>query len=317
MTILLNILFIVTFKWGYKGLIYSNVIANFVITIFIFIRLNIFQYISLKKKKKNELKDMIKYSIPLVPNSISWAIINLSNRLVISGFIGTSANGIYSMANKFPSFMDTIYGFFYTAWKESAAKALKEDDNQAFYKNIYNILKKLLYSVTVGMIACLPFVFGILIKQDFSEAYQYIPVLLISMFFSNISGFYGGIFSAYKYTKIMGTTTILSAIINLLLNIVLIKVLGIWAATISSITSTFIVYILRKRKINEFVKFDEKINFISVVIIAICIATYYINNTYIHLINLLIVVLYCTYLNKDIIILVRDNVIKKLRGMKK
>ena len=260
---------------------------------------------------------MIKYSIPLVPNSISWAIINLSNRLVISGFIGTSANGIYSMANKFPSFMDTIYGFFYTAWKESAAKALKEDDNQAFYKNIYNILKKLLYSVTVGMIACLPFVFGILIKQDFSEAYQYIPVLLISMFFSNISGFYGGIFSAYKYTKIMGTTTILSAIINLLLNIVLIKVLGIWAATISSITSTFIVYILRKRKINEFVKFDEKINFISVVIIAICIATYYINNTYIHLINLLIVVLYCTYLNKDIIILVRDNVIKKLRGMKK
>ena len=64
-------------------------------------------------------------------------------------------------------------------------------------------------------------------------------------------------------------------------------------------------------------KFDEKINFISVVIIAICIATYYINNTYIHLINLLIVVLYCTYLNKDIIILVRDNVIKKLRGMKK
>lgn len=317
MTILLNILFIVTFKWGYKGLIYSNVIANFVITIFIFIRLNIFQYISLKYFNKNELKDMIKYSIPLVPNSISWAIINLSNRLVISGFIGTSANGIYSMANKFPSFMDTIYGFFYTAWKESAAKALKEDDNQAFYKNIYNILKKLLYSVTVGMIACLPFVFGILIKQDFSEAYQYIPVLLISMFFSNISGFYGGIFSAYKYTKIMGTTTILSAIINLLLNIVLIKVLGIWAATISSITSTFIVYILRKRKINEFVKFDEKINFISVVIIAICIATYYINNTYIHLINLLIVVLYCTYLNKDIIILVRDNVIKKLRGMKK
>ena len=317
MTILLNILFIVTFKWGYKVLIYSNVIANFVITIFIFIRLNIFQYISLKYFNKNELKDMIKYSIPLVPNSISWAIINLSNRLVISGFIGTSANGIYSMANKFPSFMDTIYGFFYTAWKESAAKALKEDDNQAFYKNIYNILKKLLYSVTVGMIACLPFVFGILIKQDFSEAYQYIPVLLISMFFSNISGFYGGIFSAYKYTKIMGTTTILSAIINLLLNIVLIKVLGIWAATISSITSTFIVYILRKRKINEFVKFDEKINFISVVIIAICIATYYINNTYIHLINLLIVVLYCTYLNKDIIILVRDNVIKKLRGMKK
>lgn len=221
------------------------------------------------------------------------------------------------MSNKFPSFMDTIYSFFYTAWKESAAKALKDDDIETFYNSIYDILRKILYSITIGMIACLPFVFNILIKEEFMEAYKYIPILLIAMYFSNMSGFYGGIFSAYKHTKVIGSTTIISAIINLLVNIVLIRYIGIWAAAFSTLMATAIVYLLRKRKISDFVILKGKINIISIIIAVICILCYYNINIYINIINIVLVVGYCIYLNKNILKMFIKEFTKKIKEVYK
>ena len=94
--------------------------------------------------------------------------------------------------------MDTIYGFFYTSWKEIAAKSLKDNDVEEFYNKVYSILKNFLWSVVIFMLAIMPFVFNFLIKNAFQKAYLYIPILVVSMYFSNMSGYLGGIFTAYK-----------------------------------------------------------------------------------------------------------------------
>lgn len=301
-TIILNIIFIVKFGLGYYGLLYSSIIACLIVSSFVFIKIRVWNYISLRKFNKIKMKEMIKYSIPLVPNSISWAIINLSDRLVISGFLGTSANGIYSMAYKFPNIMDTIYNFFYIAWKESAAKVLKDQDAKEFYNNVYHALLRFLIAITLGILAFMPFIFPLLIKEEFAEAYKYIPMLLIAMFFNNISGFYGGIFSAYKSTKIIGSTTIISAVINLVVNLALIKFIGIWAAALSTLISTFIVYKLRNIKIKEFVNLQEESNIVLLVMLVLTIFSYYNkDNLLLNLIVALIITIYSFYINQNII----------------
>ena len=301
-TIILNIIFIVKFRLGYYGLLYSSIIACLIVSSFVFIKIRVWNYISLRKFNKIKMKEMIKYSIPLVPNSISWAIINLSDRLVISGFLGTSANGIYSMAYKFPNIMDTIYNFFYIAWKESAAKVLKDQDAKEFYNNVYHALLRFLIAITLGILAFMPFIFPLLIKEEFAEAYKYIPMLLIAMFFNNISGFYGGIFSAYKSTKIIGSTTIISAVINLVVNLALIKFIGIWAAALSTLISTFIVYKLRNIKIKEFVNLQEESNIVLFVMLVLTIFSYYNkDNLLLNLIVALIITIYSFYINQNII----------------
>ena len=100
----------------------ANIITNFITSIIILIKLQVHKFISIRLYNKNKMKEMIKYSIPLVPNSVSWTIINLSDRLVITSMLGSAENGVYSISNKFPNLMNTIYSFFYMAWKESAAK---------------------------------------------------------------------------------------------------------------------------------------------------------------------------------------------------
>ena len=244
---------------------------------------------------------MKKYSLPLVPNSISWSIINTSDRLIISGFWGAGANGIYSMANKFPTIMDTIYGFFYTAWKESAAKALKDDDSSNFYNVIYDTLKRLLFSIVIGIYACMPFVFNLLVRNEFQEAYIYIPILILAMYYSNMSGFYGGIFSAYKDTKIMGYTTMISAVINFIINIICIHFIGIWAAALSTLIATFTVYFIRKKNIKNVIILTKDaltLKIVKVFSIIFTIFVYYSNSMVWNIVSLVYVLVLSLIINR-------------------
>lgn len=254
-TIILNIVFILGINAGAEGLLWANTIANSFTAIVIFAILKLPTYFG--KLNKPLMVDMIKYSVPLVPNSISWSIINMSNRLILTNMVSSAANGIYAMASKFPNIISVVYGYFYTAWKESAARILKEDNKNEYYNSIYHDAKRFLYAITICLIAVMPFVFPIFINETYDEAYIYIPIIMIATYYSNLSSFYGGIFSAYKDTKIMGSTTIVAAILNIIIMIVFVNRFEIYAACFSMLIANLIVYFYRKKKLKKYIKLKE------------------------------------------------------------
>ena len=197
-TIILNIVFILALNAGAEGLLWANTIANAFTAIVILAILKLPKYIG--KIDKPLMKDMIKYSIPLVPNSISWSIINMSDRIILTQMVS---------------------------------------------------------SVTICLIAVMPFAFPIFINEAYDEAYVYIPIVMIATYYSNLSSFYGGIFSAYKDTKIMGTTTIVAAVINLVIDLLLVNSLKIYAACFSTLIANLIVYFYRKKKLKKYLKLKE------------------------------------------------------------
>lgn len=313
LVIILNIFFIAYLNFGITGMLLANIIASFSVSICIFLIVNMWKYISFKKLNKIKRKEMIKYSIPLVPNSLSWAIINLSDRIVVSSFLGVESNGIYSVSYKFPNIMNTFYGFFYTSWKENAAKTIGDKDVNDYYNNIYKAIKRFMWTIVVGMISILPLVYGVLIKKDFIQSYDYVPILLISIYFSNISGFYGGIFSAYKNTKIMGTTTILGALINIIVDILLIKYVGIWAAAISTLVSCIIVYLYRWFKLKKYIKLKEEIRvyLFSIISLVISLISFYLKNNIINIIVLIFIAVFGVYINYDVIKVITKKIKNK------
>ena len=309
-TVLLNILFILVLKIGLDGLFLSYIIANSLISLLFLGIEKTHHYLSFKNIDKKLLKEMIKYSVPLVPNSISWVIINLSDRLIITFFLGLSANGIYSIANKFPTIINTFYNFFYMAWKESASIIVKEKNKDIYYKEIYKDLNGFLVTFSMLLISSLPFIFPLLIKGNYMDAYPYILPLIIAIYFSNLSSFYGGIFAAYKDTKIMGSSTIWGAIINISVNLLFIKYIGIYAAILSTFLSTFIIYIYRSVKLKKYVLLEKDKNIINNVIILFVISLcYYSNNLILNIISILITTMYFIYINKSFI----NFILKKLK----
>ena len=316
-TIILNILFIVTFKLGVNGLLWSNIIANTATAVIMFYKLHLPQFVSKKDFSRETLGKMIRYSAPLVPNNLSWVIISLSDRLMLTQMTGADANGIYAVANKFPNIVYTCYGFFSTAWKESAARILKEENKSQYYNSIYKDVKFFLKAIVLGLIAIMPLAFPLLVNKSYNDAYKYIPILIISIYYTNMSNFYGGIFTAYKNTKIMGSTTAVAAVINIVINIIFIPKFGIYAATFSTLISNIVVYFYRRYKIMDYIKLKEKFNYVFWILLVITLITYYKNNMILNIIVFLLVVAYCIFTNKNFIMRVSKPVISKVKSFTK
>ena len=309
-TILLNILFILGFKMGLSSLFLSYIIGNSLVSIWLFIKIKMPKYISLKSLKKDKVKEMVKYSLPLVPNSISWNAISLTDRLLITNVLGTGANGIYSVGNRFPTIINTCYSYFNLSWKESASKVLDNYDKDDFYNSVYTNLKHFLICVSILIIAFLPFIFNMLVKNDYQEAYFYIPIMILAVYFSNLSNFCSGIFSAYKDTKILAKTTVVAALINLVVGVLLINKIGLYATTIATLIAYYVIYLYRNYKLRKYLILDkDKYNLLSILVLLIVTVIYYTKNYLLCALGLLISLYYTYYLNKTFV----NIILKKLK----
>ena len=279
--IILNVLFIAALHWGLKGMLLASIMAQLLVCIVFFLKVRIIQYIKLSEVDPNLAKSMVRYSLPLIPNKVSWTIINLSDRIILMNVVGSSATGLYAVSYKFPNLMDTVYGFFYQSWKESSARVVGDDSQNDFYNSVYEYLKSFMFSLVLGMTAFMPLVFHFLINESYYSAIYYVPILLMATYFANISGFYGGVFTAYKDTKIMGTTTVAAAVINLAINVFLIRWLGIYAAALSTFVANFAVYIYRRIKVRRYIKLNEnwKRSGVAIVVAAMVFVLFYTERT--------------------------------------
>ena len=83
-TIILNIIFIVCLKYNGGFVLYSSAIANSSCCLYLFLRLKIYNYVKITNANKKKFLNMIKYSLPMIPDGLSWWIMNVSDRSIIS-----------------------------------------------------------------------------------------------------------------------------------------------------------------------------------------------------------------------------------------
>lgn len=258
--IVLNVLFIAVFRWGVAGMLSATVLAQGGAAAAFFVRGRIWRYVDVSALERDTVRALVRYSIPLIPTKVSWTIMNMSSRLVIMGALGASPAGVFAVAYKFPNVMDQVYGFFYMSWKESSARALNSgEDEIVFYNLVYHALRRFMMAVVLVMTSLMPLAYGLLIDGSYREGLLYVPILLLATYFSNMSGFYGGIFTAHKDTAIMGTTTVVSAAVCLALNLLLIPTIGLYGASFATLVAMFAVNEYRRRKVRMYARLNENL----------------------------------------------------------
>lgn len=313
-TILFNILLIVVFKLGAFGMITSMAVANGLGALYLFIRLKMWQYIDFRKKDKSLIKDMYKYSIPLVPNGISWWIVNVSDRTIVTAILGTAANGIYAVSNKFPTILSSLLGIFNLSWSESAALHINSPDRDKFFSDVCNTITKLFTCLGVGMIACMPFVFPLLVNKSYDEAYYYIPILVLGAVFNVIICLYSAVYIAKKMTKQVAMTSIIGAIINIVVNIGLIHFIGLYAAAISTAISYLVMMIYRHYDLKKYmnITYEKGLLVKTILIFVFAIIIYYQRNLYLDILSFVVVVIYSVLMNKDFLVASKNTVLEKI-----
>ena len=300
-TIVSNIFLIAVLRLGARGMIISMALANGLGALYLFVRLKLYKLINFKLVDKKLIKDMYHYSIPLVPNGISWWIVNVSDRSIISFVLGAGANGLYAVSNKFSTILSSLLGIFNLSWSESAALHINSPDRDEFFSDISNTVIKLFTSLGVGMIACIPFVFPLLINSKYNDAYYQIPILVLGAVFNVVICLYSAIYIAKKMTKQVASVSIIGAIINIIINVIFIKYIGLYAASISTAVSYFVMMVYRHIDLKKYIniKYESGLVIKTILIFTFAIVLYYQKNLILDVINLIVVVIYAIVMNKD------------------
>lgn len=314
-TVVLNVIFIVAFRWGAYGMLGATAISNFICAVYIFLKRKIYKYIKPKQFDKTILKEIIKYSVPLIPNMISWWIVSASDRTIISAVIGIAQNGIYSAANKFSGVFTTLYSVFNLTWTESASININSEDRDEFFSKILDFVIRFFGCLCLGTIAVMPFVFNILINEKFAEAYYQIPILILGSVFNILVSFVGSIYVAKKLTKEIAKTSIISAVINIFVNIALIKSIGLYAASISTVIAYALMFIYRWIDVKKYVKFNVNkiLMFALTIMYGVTIFTYYLKNTMISVVVLVIVVVFAIITNLNSVSYLKEIIKEKMK----
>ena len=314
-TIVSNIVLICGFGYRETGMIFSMAFANFICCVYIFFRLKLYKYFSIKLKDTKLIKKMLGYSLPLVPNSISWWIVNVSDRTIVSWVIGTAANGIYAISNKFPTIMNALLGIFNLSWSESSALHINDKDREEFFSEIINSMIKLFGCVGLLLITLMPFVFPIFVNSKFNEALKYIPILVVAYVFNVVIVLYTGIYIGLKKTKEVAYVTIIGAIINIVVNICFIKKIGLFAAAISTAVAYFTMMMSRYFDLKKYMKitFNKKSIFSLVCVFIIAFVAYYYNNLYINIVVAILSIIYAVVLNRKFAAETLKTIFKKFK----
>ena len=314
-TVISNIILICFCHMQAEGMIISMALANFVCSLYLFLRLKLYSKIDFKLVDHKLLKEMYKYSIPLIPNGISWWIVNVSDRSIIAWVLGAGANGLYAISNKFPTIISSLTGVFNLSWSESAALHINAKDRDEFFSDIFNTIMKLFIALGAGMLACMPFVFPLLINSKYNDGYNYIPYLVLGSVFNVAICLYSQVYLAKKLSKQVATTAVLGAIINIVINIIFIKRIGLYAAAISTAISYFVMMVYRHIDLKKYVniKLEDGLIIKSICIFTFTIFLYYQHNFYLDILNFIVVCLYAYISNKEFLKSSYKTVINKLK----
>lgn len=248
----LTALGLLVFKNGLLGVLIALAGSDACSVLFLSYRIHILQYIDIKSCSTRRIRELLNYSWPMVPNNLSGWILSLSDRMVITAFLGVEANALYAVANKIPNLLKTFQSTFTFAWQENASLSVNDKDSSKYYSKMVDGITCLITGGIGCLIAVTPILFPLLIRGDYADAYFQMPILYLGAYFSAFSSVLGGIYIANMKTKNVGMTTILAAACNLLIDVLLVKKIGIYAGSISTLISYLFLSVYRMIDVRRF-----------------------------------------------------------------
>ncbi len=256
LTITLNVLFLLVFKWGTLGYVLSVVVSDFVMTVFIFSAARLWKYLSVKKINLQTLKTMLKFSIPYVPTTMMWLITSASDRYIVMAYRGSAENGLYAAAYKLPTLLLLVCGVFIEAWQFSVVKDADEGEKESFFSDVFKNYMGIIFMGASLIIAGAKIFTRLLLADSYYTSWQYVPILVIAMAFSALVSFMGSVYFLEKKSVMSMITAMSGALVNVILNFVLIPQHGAMGAAVATLISYMSVYAIRAYDTRAYVKFN-------------------------------------------------------------
>lgn len=279
--LILQIVFIYAFNLKLEALFLAFIISTLIFVVLSELFIKSYKLISFKTVDSKTVKDMLKFSVPLIPNAAFWWLTSSINALIVSMSLGLDVNGIYSVSNKFSSILALVTNVFIMSWQESAISEYGSDNFKGFFTKTFNMYGVLIGSALATLIPFIKLIFPLVVDPSYGEASNYAPMLLVATGFSTVSGFFAQIFSAQGKTYKNLVTTMAGTFLNIFTVFLLIGKFGLWAAVLGTFVADAGILMVRFLMVRK--ELVRGIAFVKmgVLILMLCasVAIYFYGNT--------------------------------------
>lgn len=190
-------------------------------------------------------RPMLRYALPLIPNSLFWWLGSGINRLFITGMLGISASGLFAAASKVPNLLNTAYSIFQQAWQLSAFQESGDDGLSRFFSTVFALIQAGMTVLCAALSLAAPWLASILLQGETYGAWPMIAPLLLSNLFNVFATFYGTVYATTMHTAFIMGTTVFGAASCVVLTPVLIPVMGAYGACVASAIGQALVFFAR------------------------------------------------------------------------
>jgi Membrane protein involved in the export of O-antigen and teichoic acid len=241
-----SVLFVAGLGWGIKGVFMANIIARVLALVLVEAKVRLITHNTQWSLNAQGIgRDILRYTLPLLPGSLCWWLTGSSDRLFITHFLGLDVNGVYAVAIRFTGIINTLAIIFYQAWQETAILQYNSPDRDHFFSKMFNSYIFLLALILVGYVFMLKVNYGWLVADEYSESLLYIyPLGLAAVIFA-LAAFFDMGYQCAKDTPRTLPAIILAAIVNIALNFTLIKPLGVYGVMVTQLVTYLVLFTYR------------------------------------------------------------------------
>ncbi len=242
---LFNLLFLLGFKWRLEGFLLSYILGNAITIIYAAIAGRVFNSFRHLKLDKNLSMEMLKFSVVLIPNSFMWWIMNSSDRIMLTAMSGIAISGLYAVSSKIPSLISMISSIFNQAWNYSAIKEDDSKDKNDYNNSVFTFLLATSSIITLGVLLILKPFMRVYVADEYYEAWKYAPPIIVGTLFLVLATFLSSQYTVRKDSKGFLLSSSVGALINIMLNFILIPFIGGLGAALATGISYAAVYLYR------------------------------------------------------------------------
>ena len=243
LTVGLNILFLAVWDMGVTGYVLSVILGNLVTTLFLIVAARLDRVFSFAAIDKRMMKELLVFSLPMVPTTICWLITDLSDRYMVTYFCGDAVNGVYSAAYKIPTLITLVSSIFMQAWQFSAVAESSDDEGcRRFYSDVFRGFLSVIAIGTAGLILFSRVLTQILLNETYFEAHRYMPTLLCAAALESVVAFLATVYMVKKKSMHSFLTAVLGTGLNLLLNLLLIPSDALLGGALGAAIATLVGY---------------------------------------------------------------------------
>ncbi len=181
----------------------------------------------------------LKFNLPLVPHYLSMTVLNQSDRIMISGMVGTSEAAIYSVAYSVAMMMTVVVNAINNSFIPYTYKSIKSQDYAGIRKNS-NFLLILVGSACILAMALGPELIKLFATEEYYDAIWVMAPVASSVYFMFLYPLFANIEFYFERTRFIMFASCAGAIVNIVLNYVFIRLFGYYAAGYT----TLVCYIL-------------------------------------------------------------------------